>query len=101
MAEFRPSSQPYDRALALACRLSTFRPFWLECVCPCQIKGVPVRMLCQDAATARMTLADVVVRMRCENCGTPPTRISLREFALMSPGSNPPNGWIVPLIGEI
>jgi hypothetical protein len=46
-----------------------------------------------------MTLADVVVRLRCEHCGQPPTRISLREAALMSPGSNPPNGWIVPLIG--
>ena len=61
---------PYDRAIALACRLGTFRARWLYTRCQCgHSTPRPVRlMLREQPGAAGQTLADVLVRLRCDGC---------------------------------
>ncbi len=72
---------PYDRAIALPCRMSIFRDRWLCAACACgHINNIPVRLiLTEDSGSGARTLAETVVRTRCEGCGSRPARIHLAE----------------------
>lgn len=62
---------PYDRAIALACTLTTFEARWISARCRCQMHTMnPVRLLLREQpAAARRSLADAAIRLRCTGCG--------------------------------
>jgi hypothetical protein len=99
MEEFPPPPPPYDRALALACRLRTFESLWLRCICPHHTRMVPIRMLCSNPALAQSSLADVVMRLQCDECHQRPLTIALQNSALCGPSAHYPDVWILPLSG--
>ena len=75
---------PFDRAIALTCTLQTLRGRWLYVRCACQASCChPVRlMLRKDPSAAGQTLADVLVRLRCNTCNAPPASVHLTETPL-------------------
>ena len=75
---------PFDRAIALACTLQTLRGRWLYVRCACLASGSrPVRLMLQNNPHAgRRTLADVLVRLRCDTCSARPASVHLTETAL-------------------
>jgi hypothetical protein len=59
---------------------------------------LPLRLMVASGAGS-LSLADVIVRLRCEKCGAPPIRIALEEdAAAASPGRMGACGWKVVLI---
>ena len=96
-AHASPTS-PFDRAIALVCTLQTLRGRWLYVSCACLASSCrPVRLLLRDdPAAGRNTLANVLVRLRCDACKARPASVHLTEAALppdvrgdVVPGSHP------------
>ena len=75
---------PFERAIALTCTLQTPRGRCLYVRCACQASSChPVRlMLLEDPSAAGQTLADVLVRLRCNTCSTRPASVHLTETPL-------------------
>ncbi len=68
---------PFDRALALASRLETFRANWIEVQCCRRI--APRRLvLAVDPRRGRRTLADSLIRPRCQACRARPASVAGR-----------------------
>jgi hypothetical protein len=64
---------PFDRSLALACRLETFRAHWIEVQCCRGIQHLPVRLvLAAEPKRGGRTLADSLIRSRCQACRARP-----------------------------
>ncbi len=75
---------PFDRAIALACTMATLRGRWLHVRCACLASSSrPVRLILRDdPAAGRCTLADALVRLRCDACKARPASVHLTETAL-------------------
>ena len=75
---------PFDRAIALACTMQTLRGRWLYVRCGCLASSCrPVRLILRDdPAAARSSLADVLVRLRCDTCKARPVSVHLTETPL-------------------
>jgi hypothetical protein len=98
-----PPPPPFDRAIALACTMTTLRARYLSVRCGCgAIETRPVRQMLQvDPGAARRSLADVVVHIRCHACRQRPATIHLCADA-HGPGpirGGPEPGWSVLLLG--
>ncbi len=92
---------PFDRSIALACSLRTFRDRSIEITC-CSIKEVPLKLLGAEGGRGSMTMADLMARLRCERCGKPPICVYLEEDqtkGLWAGGGQAP-GWHILLMGE-
>ncbi len=78
------ATPPFDRAIALACTMHTLRGRWLYVRCACLASSSrPVRLILRDdPAAGRRTLADVVVRLRCDACNARPVSVHLTETPL-------------------
>lgn len=76
------ATPPFDRAIALACTMATLRGRWLHVRCGCQhLSSHPVRLLLERPAMRAQSLADVVVRLRCDACRARPLTVHLTEAA--------------------
>ena len=77
------ATPPFDRAIALACTMTTLRGRWLHVRCGCaHLSSLPIRLLLTNGqATAGQPLADLVVRLRCNACGARPVSVHLTEAA--------------------
>ena len=78
------ATPPFDRAIALACTMGTLRGRWLYVRCTCLASSCrPVRLILRDdPVAARSTLADVLVRLRCDTCRARPASVHLTETPL-------------------
>jgi hypothetical protein len=62
-----PDQPPGDRAVLLACSVRTLRGFWLEATC-CRTVFLPLRVMAASRGLPDRTVADVLVRLRCQKC---------------------------------
>ncbi len=64
--------------------MQTLRGRWLYVRCACLASSCrPVRMILRDdPAAGRRTLADVLVRLRCDTCKSRPASVHLTETPL-------------------
>ena len=78
------ATPPFDRAIALACTMQILHDRWLYVRCRCLASSCrPVRLtLCDNPGLARSTLADVLVRLRCDTCKARLASIHLTETPL-------------------
>jgi hypothetical protein len=98
-------SPPFDRALALAARLETFRTHWIEVTCCRGTQQMPVRLvLAADPRRGDRTLADFLIRLRCQACGARPASAVLVDSvagqAAARAGYGAPGGWRLSLVQE-
>jgi hypothetical protein len=96
---------PFDRALALASRLETFRANWIEVQCCRGIQQLPVRLvLAADPRRGGRTLADFLIRLRCQACGARPASAVLVDSvagqAAARAGYGAPTAWRLVLLPE-
>lgn len=96
------SAPPYDRTVALGARLGAFREHWIEVAC-CGVRQIPVRgVLAADHRRGERTLADFLIRLRCERCGARPASAVLvediRAEAAAAGTGNPSPSWRLRLI---
>lgn len=92
------SAPPYDRAIALPCRMSVFRDRWFHSACGCgRAVNQPVRqMLSLDSGAGARSLAETVVRLRCGECGRRPAEIYLAEDGRgPRTAGGAPAGWVL------
>lgn len=94
---------PFDRTIALASRLGAFREHWIEVGC-CGVRQLPVRLVLEaDRRRGERTLADFLIRLRCERCGSPPASAVLvediRVEAAAIASGEAPTTWRIPLLG--
>ena len=77
------ATPPFDRAIALACTMATLRGRWLHVRCGCaHLSSLPIRLLLASGrAAAGQSLADLLVRLRCDGCGARPVSMHLTEAA--------------------
>jgi len=93
----------FDRATALACSPATLRQHWLEVVCECgRETKPPLRMIVERYRRERLTLADVLLRLRCQACGKPPRIVALVEDISRPPDAYPAarRPWRLVLLGD-
>jgi hypothetical protein len=92
---------PGDRTLLLACSVRSLRKWWLEVRCSCKTQFMPLRLMASNHELARLSLADVLIQLRCEKCREPPKIVVIVEDpAGNAAGRIAPPGWRVVLIGE-
>jgi hypothetical protein len=92
--------------MALACRLETFRANWIEVQCWRGIQQLPVRLvLAADPRRGGRTLADFLIRLRCQACGPRPASAVLVDSvagqAAARAGYGAPGGWRLELLSEV
>jgi hypothetical protein len=93
-----PNQPPADRAVLIACSVRSLRRHCLEVRCGCRTVHIPLRLMAAGGA-AGLTLADVLLRLRCEKCGERPASVALEEDAAAgAPGRMGATGWRVVLI---
>jgi len=92
-----PDQPPGDRGVLLACSVRSLRRYWLEVRCGCiRETRIPLRMM----PTAAGTLADVLIQLRCRQCGEAPASVALlQDGAAGMHGMIGPPGWRVMLVG--
>ncbi len=96
-------SLPLDCTIALACRLETFRAHWIEVTCCRGTQQLPVRLvLAADPRRGGRTLADFLIRLRCQACGARPASAVLVESlagqATARAGYGAPTVWRLVLL---
>jgi hypothetical protein len=70
---------------------------WLEVQCCSGTTFLPLRLLARQHGAERL-LGDIVVRLRCKQCGRPPASVALTEDAHGgAPGHGAAPGWRIPL----
>jgi hypothetical protein len=97
-----PDQPPGDRALLLACSVRSLRQHVLDAECRCgRTVHFPLMLMAQHRQLAGLTIADIVVQLRCKNCGERPVRVALLEHgAARAHGRMGAQGWWVPLVGD-
>lgn len=95
---------PFDLAVALACRLETFRAHLIELKCCRGTQQLPVRLvLAAHPRRGGRTLADFLIRLPCQASGARPASAvlidSAAEQAVAKAGYGAPVGWRLELIG--
>lgn len=83
---------PCDRETALACHVATFANCWLGVSC---CRGSTVFLLA--GLPQHRTVADTMMKLRCQACGGRPREIVLQERGDASPGisGGPPGWWLI------
>ena len=96
------SQPPYDRAVALPCRMSIFRERWLCVHCQCgRIANNSVKLMMQeDSGIGARTLAETVARTRCTGCGNRPGKIYLTADSCGPNVVGGVTGWSILLHAE-
>jgi hypothetical protein len=93
-----PDQPPADRAIPLACSVRSLRRYCLEVRCGSRVVHIPLRLMAASGA-AGLTMAEVLLRLRCERCGERPGSVALEEDAAAgTPGRMGASGWRVVLI---
>ncbi len=97
-----PDQPPGDRAVILACSVRSLRHYVLDAQCGCgRTVHFPLNMMAANRELARLTMADVVVQLRCQQCGQRPAKVALLEHgAARAHGIPGASGWAVPLVGD-
>jgi hypothetical protein len=97
---------PGDRAVILACTVRSLREYVLEAECACgRCVHYPLNLLAASGL-ASLTMASVIVQLRCKTWGQRPVRAALLENGTAGmpltafDGSALASGWVVPLVGE-
>ena len=92
-----PDQPPADRVVLLACSVRSLRRHCVEVRCGCRTVHIPLRLMAAGGA-AGLTLAEVLLRLRCEKCGQRPASAALEEDAAAgAPGRMGATGWRVVL----
>jgi hypothetical protein len=96
---------PFDRVLALGARVEKFRASWIEVQCCRGIQQMPVRLvLAADPRRGGLTLADFLIRLRCQACRARPASAVLLESvagqAAARAGYGAPDGWRLELLPD-
>jgi len=93
---------PGDRAVVLACSVRSLRRYCLDAQCGCgRSVHIPLRMVVANRQLAGLTIADVLVQLRCRHCGQRPASVALLEHgAARAPGRMGATGWAVMLVGD-
>ena len=101
-----PGQPPGDRAVILACSVRSLRQYVLDAQCTCgRCVHYPLGLLAAGDL-ASVTVASLIVQLRCKQCGQRPARAALLEHGAAgmlrptSDGSIRATGWVVPLVGE-
>jgi hypothetical protein len=96
-----PDQPPGDRAVILACSVRSLRQYVLDAECQCGRSVVMPLQLMVASGLGRLTMADVLVQLRCKNCGRRPASIALLEHgAARAHGRTGERGWAVTLVGD-
>ena len=97
-----PDRPPGDRAVILACSVRSLRRHCLDAQCGCgRSVHIPLRMVAANRQLAGLTIADVVVQLRCRHCGQRPASVALMEDgAAKASDRMGATGWAVPLVGD-
>jgi hypothetical protein len=100
-----PERPPGDRAVILACTVGSLRRWCLDTRCACGRSVVMPLQIMVGSGLGRLTMADVLVQLRCRQCGQRPAKARLlQDSSAGSPRlghNNQPTttGWVVELIG--
>jgi hypothetical protein len=95
-----PSQPPGDRAVILACSVRSLRSWCLDTHCPCGRSVVMPLGLMVASGLGELTIADVLVQLRCRQCGQRPAKATLLEHGAAGARGIPgASGWVVPLVG--
>jgi len=96
-----PGHPPGDRAVILACSVRSLREYILDAQCGCgRCVHYPLGLMAAGGLGA-LTIASLIVQLRCKNCGQRPVRVALLEHGAAGARGIPGgSGWIVPLVGE-
>jgi hypothetical protein len=88
---------PYDRAIALPCRMSIFRDRWLAAHCRCgHIANNPIRLMMQeDSGAGARTLAETVISTRCKGCSERPAWVYLTADGCGVDVTGGSQGWVI------
>ena len=97
-----PALPPGDRAVILACTVRSLRHYCLEVQCGClRSVHIPLLMMAANRQLAGLTIANVVVQLRCRHCGQRPASVALLEDgAAKAHGRMGATGWAVTLVGD-
>ncbi len=68
---------------------------WLEVHCCGGVMYMPGRLLGRGGPGAR--LRDVIARLRCRRCGSPPSAMALVDDPASGAAGGPPTTWRIPL----
>ena len=75
-----PDQPPGDRAAILACSVRSLRQYWLDARCGCHRETlIPLLMVAANRGLADRSLADVLIQLRCRQCGERPASAALLE----------------------
>jgi len=101
-----PGQPPGDRAVILACSVRSLRQYVLDAECACgRCVHYPLQLMAAGGL-AGMTVASLIVQLRCKNCGQRPARVALLEYGSAGmprttyDGSARASGWVMMLVGE-
>jgi hypothetical protein len=62
---------------------------------------IPLRMVAANRQLGGLTIADVVVQLRCRHCGQRPASVALLEDgAAKAPGRMGTRGWAATLVAD-
>lgn len=71
-----------DRAMVLAARPASLRGYWIKIGCSCGFRAaLPMQMIAEDPLRAPMTIADILLRLRCKACHERPETAALVDDA--------------------
>ena len=97
---------PGDRAVILACSVRSLRRWQLATQCASGRSVVMPLQLMVASGLGGLTIASVLVQLRCKNCGKrPPKARLLQDSSAGTPRLGYDNklattGWVVPLVGD-
>ncbi len=85
----------------LACSVRGLRRYWLDVRCGCgKTAHIPLRMMASNCVLAGLTVADVLIQLRCQKCERRPASVALVEDpAGHAQGTWTGRGWRVVLTG--
>ena len=101
-----PDQPPGDRVIILACTVRSLRRWCVATQCQCGRSVVMPLQLMVASGFGHLTMADVLVRLLCRQCGQPPSKAALLEHGaagahgrMGDPGRGGATGWVVELVG--
>jgi len=95
------ATQRFADGRILACSVRSLRQYVLDAQCGCgRCVHYPLGLMAASGV-AGLTIASLIVQLRCKNCGQRPVRVALLEDgAARARGRMGAQGWWVPLVGE-
>lgn len=97
-----PDKPIADRTVLLACSVRGLRGYWLQVRCSCRrYNTISLRTLATNHTLAEVSIADVLVKLRCEACGERPIAVALASDQTAGAyGKIGDPGWRVMLVGD-